>query len=55
MQAYIFLLNKIADKIPDKDDKLFLKNNINEIAKDLFNFSYLSSPTDCNWNNFWRI
>ena len=41
MQAYIFLLNKIADKIPDKDDKLFLKNNINEIAKDLFNFSRL--------------
>lgn len=41
MHAYIFLLNKIADKIPDNEDKLFLKENINEIAVDLFNFSKL--------------
>ncbi len=39
MKSYIFLLNEIANKLPDKNEKEYIKNNINQIAKDLGEFS----------------
>lgn len=39
MDGYIFLLDKIAKKIPNKQDANYIKKNIKKIAKELLHFS----------------